>query len=53
MLIVAQAVATNALHGAADHHEGYQRVKLCLHALEAVTALHGPLVAVTDEGAAP
>lgn len=53
MLIVAQAVATNALHGAADHHEGYQRVKLCLHALEAVTALHGPLVAVTNERAAP
>ncbi|WP_374256448.1 Rha family transcriptional regulator [Aquabacterium sp.] len=41
MLIVAQAVAKNALQGAADHHEGYQRVKLCLNALEAATALHG------------
>jgi phage regulator Rha-like protein len=38
MLILAQAVATNALQGAVDHHEGYQRVKLCLHALAAVTA---------------
>jgi phage regulator Rha-like protein len=38
MLILAQAVATNALQGVADHHEGYQRVKQCLHALAAVTA---------------
>jgi phage regulator Rha-like protein len=38
MLILAQAVATNALQGALDHHEGYQRVKQCLHALAAVTA---------------
>lgn len=38
MLILAQAVATNALQGAVDHHEGYQRVKQCLNALAAVTA---------------
>lgn len=41
MLIVAQAVAANALQGAADHHAGYQRVKQCLIALQAVAALEG------------
>ncbi len=36
MLVVAQVVATNALKGAADHHEGYRRVQKCLQALAAV-----------------
>lgn len=39
MLIVAQAVAANALRGAPDHHAGYQRVKQSLEALYAVTLL--------------
>lgn len=39
MLIVAQAVAANALRGAADHHAGYERVKRSLLALAAVTQL--------------
>lgn len=51
MLIVAQAVARNALQGAADHHEGYQRVKQCLRALEAVTALPDTSAAIANEGA--
>ena len=33
MLIVAQAVAANALRGAADHHAGYQQVKQSLRAV--------------------
>ena len=41
MLIVAQAVAANALQGSIDHHEGYQRVKQCLIALQTVVALEG------------
>lgn len=39
MLIVAQAVAANALRGATDHHAGYERVKQSLQALAAVTQL--------------
>lgn len=39
MLIVAQAVAANALRGATDHHAGYERVKQSLLALTAVTQL--------------
>ena len=43
MLIVAQAVAANALRGATDHHAGYERVKQSLQALTAVTQLeHQP-----------
>jgi phage regulator Rha-like protein len=43
MLIVAQAVAANALRGAIDHHAGYERVKQSLQALAAVTQLeHRP-----------
>ena len=43
MLIVAQAVAANALRGATDHHAGYVRVKQALQALAAVTQLeHQP-----------
>ena len=43
MLIVAQAVAANALRGATDHHAGYERVKQSLQALAAVTQLeHRP-----------
>ncbi|MDP1742929.1 Rha family transcriptional regulator [Polaromonas sp.] len=43
LLIVAQAVAANALRGAADHHAGYERVKQSLQALAAVTQLeHRP-----------
>ena len=43
MLIVAQAVAANALRGATDHHAGYVRVKQSLQALAAVTQLeHQP-----------
>ena len=36
MLIVAQAVATQAMQGAADHHNGYQLAKHSLGALAAV-----------------
>ena len=39
MLIVAQAVAANALRGATDHHAGYERVKQSLQALAAMTQL--------------
>ncbi len=39
MLIVAQAVAANALRGATDHHAGYERVKQSLQALAVVTQL--------------
>ena len=41
MLIVCQDLATKAMHGATDHHVGYQRAKQCLHALSAVTQLGG------------
>ena len=41
MLIVCQDLATKAMHGAADHHDGYQRAKHCLQALSAVTQLGG------------
>ena len=36
MLIVAQVVATQAMQGAADHHDGYQLAKRSLSALAAV-----------------
>lgn len=39
MLITAQAVAARALHGAADHHDGYERAKSALQALSAVATL--------------
>lgn len=39
MLIVAQAVAANALRGAADHHAGYERVKQSLLALASTCEL--------------
>jgi phage regulator Rha-like protein len=51
MLILAQAVAANALHGAQDHHEGYQRAKQSLTALAAAAALHGPsMPAIASDG---
>lgn len=36
MLVVAQAVAANAAHGAADHHEGYARAKAAVIPLGSV-----------------
>jgi|ERR1035437_7700683 phage regulator Rha-like protein len=39
MLIVGQAMAARAAQGASGHHDGYQRIKTTLQALEAVTAL--------------
>jgi phage regulator Rha-like protein len=36
MLVVAQAVAANAAHGAADHHEGYARAKAAVMPLATV-----------------
>lgn len=47
MLIVGQLVASNATQGAADHHDGYQRIKANLQALGAVAQLevaHGQKV---------
>ena len=41
MLIVCQDLATKAMNGANDHHDGYQRAKQCLQALSAVTQLDG------------
>jgi phage regulator Rha-like protein len=41
MLIVCQDLATKAMHGATDHHDGYQRAKQRLQALAAVTQLGG------------
>lgn len=43
MLIVAQAVALNALRGAKDHRAGYERVKQSLQALAAMTHLENRL----------
>lgn len=37
MLAVGQSLAAAALHGADDHHDGYQRVKHVLRAFEAIT----------------
>lgn len=39
MLIVGQMVAANAVQGAVDHHDGYQRMKATLQALGAVAQL--------------
>ena len=39
LLIVAQALAANALRGAIDHHAGYEQVKQSLRALAAVTRM--------------
>ena len=39
LLIVAQAVAVQAMHSAHDHHDGYQRVKQSMLALTALTML--------------
>lgn len=41
LLIVGQLVASNAAQGATDHHDGYQRIKTVLQALQAVTMLEG------------
>lgn len=41
MLIVGHAMAARAAQGAADHHDGYQRIKTTLQALAAIT---GPVV---------
>ena len=38
MLIVGHAMAARAAQGAADHHDGYQRIKTTLQALAAITA---------------
>ena len=39
MLVVAQGIATRAMHGAPDHRAGYARAKVALQALTAITAL--------------
>lgn len=39
LLIVGQLVAANAVQGATDHHDGYQRIKATLQALGAVAQL--------------
>lgn len=39
LLTVAQMVASKAAQGAADHHDGYQRIKSGLQALQGVIAL--------------
>lgn len=39
MLTVAQTIAARAMQGGADHHDGYQRAKHALQALQAVAAL--------------
>ena len=39
LLIVGQLVAANAVQGAVDHHDGYQRIKATLQALGAVAQL--------------
>jgi len=39
LLIVAQLVAAKAAQGATDHHDGYQRIKSSLQALQGVLAL--------------
>lgn len=39
MLIVAQLVASKAAQGASDHHDGYQRIKTSLTALQGTLAL--------------
>jgi phage regulator Rha-like protein len=39
LLIVGQLVATNQAQGAADHHDGYQRIKTGLTALQGAIAL--------------
>ena len=36
MLAVGQTLAAGALHGALDHHDGYQRIKRVLQAFEAI-----------------
>ena len=41
MRIVCQGLDTKAMHGATDHHVGYQRAKQLLQALSAVTQLDG------------
>ena len=42
LMVVAQAVAANALQGATDHHDGYQRVKVAVEPLGAVLRVEGP-----------
>lgn len=39
LLIVAQLVASKAAQGAADHHDGYQRIKATLQAVQGAIAL--------------
>jgi phage regulator Rha-like protein len=39
MLSVAQAIAASAMRRGADHHDGYQRAKQALHALQAAAAI--------------
>ena len=39
MLVVAQGIATRAMHGAPNHRAGYARAKVALQALTAITAL--------------
>lgn len=51
LLILAQAVAANAVRCVTDHHEGYQRAKQSLAALTAATALLGSSVPLIADGA--
>ena len=46
MLAVGQTLAAGALHGALDHHDGYQRVKRVLQAFEAIAQ---PLQLAADD----
>lgn len=39
MLSVAQAIAASAMRSGADHHDGYQRAKTALQALQAVASI--------------
>ncbi len=41
LMVVAQAVAARALQGAADHRDGYQRVKVAVEPLSAVLQVTG------------
>ena len=50
MLIVAQAMAASAMHGATDHHEGYQRAKRALEPLAALASLTAATVAAIGQG---
>ena len=46
LMIVAQAMAASAMHGAADHHEGYQRAKRALEPLAALVSAASTAAAI-------